>query len=378
MASKINDVTNIVSSFEEAVVDVPLIDSNGNFIVYDVAMNKDEFEYIAVQNAYYNSNNQKGANISFTPGAKDGAEGSIELKTAWKILTATDDATSYITRIMRIYVPAQHSSTGKAFCTPTLKMGLIGMHIIHKGANQPDWIWSTFEHIRNAPLSSTPLSATATAPSGPCNAPRNATLMSLYNPACKTCPINAPPVQPDDPFYFATSQPYAKQYLNNGYGTQVVRCSSVWDAPNATAYLNTQWRAQVPKPYSNYMLIGSQWEALETLTAHKARPQATTIGPHVANGGQQLNKGKLADGITPAPPYMQNTAAETYLQNAAPLMSTYGLGSCLGCHTGAQGAACEASDLSFMLGRAQPPQQCEEAKRANIVKLLAAHRGGRK
>ena len=187
----------------------------------------DEFDYIAVQNAYYNSNNQKGANISFTPGAKAGAEGSIELKTAWKILTATDDATSYITRIMRIYVPAQHSSTGKAFCTPTLKMGLIGMHIIHKGANQPDWIWSTFEHIRNAPLSSTPLSATATAPSGPCNAPRNAPLMSLYNPACKTCPINAPPVQPDDPFYFATSQPYAKQYLNNGYGTQVVRCSSV-------------------------------------------------------------------------------------------------------------------------------------------------------
>jgi hypothetical protein len=372
MAAKINDVTNVVSGFDEAVVDTPLVDSNGNFVMFDVMMNKDEFEYIAVKNAYYNSNNQKGAVISFPPGVKGGAEGSIELKTSWKVLSAKDDATTYITRMMRIYVPAAHSSTGKDFCTGTLNMGLIGMHILHKGMHQPDWIWSTFEHVNNAPLSSTPQPATANPPTGPCNAPASAPLMSLYNPACTTCPINTPPVQPDAPWYFATSQPYAKQYLINGkYGTQVVRCSSVWNAPNATAYLNGQWQKQLPKPYSSYMLVGSQWQALTTLTKKPAHVEATAPNKGVANGGQMLHGGRTSSGVIPAPPYLQNTTAETYLQNAAPLSATYGVGSCLGCHTGSQGAYCEDADFSFMLSAAQPVQQCTEAKRARLKKVLA-------
>jgi hypothetical protein len=374
MSAKINDQNNVVSSFDEAAVNVPLVDSAGNFVVFDVMMNNDEFQYIAVQNKYYNSNGQKGAAISFPPGKAGGAEGAIELKTAWKVLTAMDNQATYIRMPMRIYVPAAHSSTGKDFCTKPLPMGLVGIHILHKGTSQRDWIWSTFEHVNNAPLSSTPVDATSKTPSGPCKPPTSANVMSFYNPACTTCPINAPPVQPGTPWVFSPTQPYASKYLTGGkYGTQVVRCSSIWNAPGATQALNDAWRKVVPQPYASYMLIGSQWEAVLTLArkaAHSASPQS--FGPGVANGGQALRQGKTANGVVPAPPYLQNTAAETYLQNAAPLTAKFGVGSCLGCHTGSKGAACEDADFSFMLGRAQPKQDCKKAGEANVAKALAA------
>ena len=105
----------------------------------------------------------------------------------------------------------------------------------------------------------------AKTPTGPCKPTASASLMSLYNPGCTTCSINNPPVQPNQPFYFAASQPYASKYLVNGKcGTQVGRCSR---------------------------------------------------------------------------------------------SASYGVGSCLGRHTGSQGAACEDADFSFMLSRAQPAQQ---------------------
>ncbi len=62
------------------------------------------------------------------------------------------------------------------------------------------------------------------------------------------------------------------------------------------------------------------------------------------------------DKTLPAPPFIQNTGAETYLQNA----SSLGMSACMQCHSGAQGAACEDSDMSFMLDRAQPPIQCSK------------------
>ena len=30
-------------------------------------------------------------------------------------------------------------------------MGLAGLHIAHKTLNEPQWLWSTFEHVKNVP-----------------------------------------------------------------------------------------------------------------------------------------------------------------------------------------------------------------------------------
>ncbi len=353
--AKIDDVLNIPDFFEEAMVDVPLIDRYGNFVVYRVSMNRVEFNDID-SNGWYNSANQAGKTIKFTPGVAGGAEGAIELKSAWRVLQpGKDDASRYFVRPMRVYVPAKHSVTGQDFCTPTLQMGLIALHIVHKGAHQPDWIWSTFEHVGNAPVSSTPLPATATAASGPCTVPPNAPAMSLFTPGCidaagNPCTANEPPVKPDKAqWVWQTAQPYAKQYLTQGkYGTQVVRCSSIWKGNQngrGTAWLNAQWQARLKgTPFANYMLVGSQWQAQLTLRPGQRRVDFSTTPP--------------------APPFLQNAAAETYLQNA----SSFGMSACMQCHSGAQGAACEDSDMSFMLDRAQPPVQCPKKSGHPLVK----------
>ncbi|HSP15324.1 MAG TPA: hypothetical protein VLV78_11280 [Thermoanaerobaculia bacterium] len=346
--AKIDDVLNIPDFFEEAMVDLPLIDRYGNFVVYRVSMNRTEFNDID-SNGWYNSANQVGKTIRFTPGEKNGAsEGAIEVKSAWRVLQpGKDNLSRYFVRPMRVYVPAKHSATGQDFCTPTLQMGLIAMHIVHKGQAQREWVWSTFEHVDNAPLTTTPLPATATAPSGPCDVPTNAPPMSLFTPGCvdnsgKACIANEAPVKPDQGnWLWQTSQPYAKKYLMQGkYGTQVVRCSSIWDGNKSgrgTAWLNSQWQAKLAgTPFANYMLIGSQWQAQLTLAAGQRHADFDTTPP--------------------APPFIQNTAAETYLQNA----SSFGMSACMQCHSGAQGAACEDSDMSFMLDRAQPPINCKK------------------
>jgi len=368
MFSKDDDELNITDAFNEAAVNVPLIDSNGNFVAYDVAMNKDEFTYIFTKK-YYNSNNQPPPTttdpaymVDFPPGVTGAAEGSIELKSAWKVLTAADDASTYITRTMQLYVPEQN------FCTPPLQMGLIGMHIIHKTEKENAWIWSTFEHVNNAPLSSTPLPAEAKKPAGQCAPPASAPKMSLYNPACtlpdgKPCPLNVPPVQPGTKdIHWATSQPYAKDYLTNGqYGTQVVRCSDIYKVDGGTASLNPQWQQKVPKPYSSYMLIGSQWFAPSDFP-----PGTSTDTASVEYVNPDFPPGSIA-----APPMLQNVSAETYLQNGT-VLPGFSVGSCLGCHSGANGAQCEPADFSFMLGRAKPVQPCQKEGHAATMQRMAA------
>jgi hypothetical protein len=372
MSAKEDSNTNFTDSFNEAAVNVPLIDSNGNFVVYDVAMNKDEFEYIFGK-GYYNSNNQPAATVTdtalvidFPPGEIGGAEGSIEVKTAWKILGANDDASTYITRMMQMYVPAQD------FCTPPLKTGLIGMHIIHKTAQSNAWVWSTFEHVNNVPESSTPLPADAKAAAGQCAPPSGTQpLMSLYNPACANadgspCALNQPPTKSGQPIVWAKQQPYAAQYLTNGkYGTQVVRCAAIYPT---TAQLTQQWQQKLPKPFSNYMLIGSQWFAASDFppTTKGTTPNPVTT---LAGALTYINPDFPPNAVA-APPYLQNTAAETYLQNGT-TMQGFHMGSCLHCHSGATGAQCEPANFSFLLGRAKPKQKCQDAGAAQVRAALA-------
>lgn len=372
MLTKAGRPIESISSFNESTVHLPLIDSNGNFVVYDVAVNKTAFQYI-FNNGLYNGNTQlTKTSIQFPVG-------SVVIKTAWKVLvTGKDDPSAYITRTRTISIPATNSVTGQPFTTPPLQMGLIAMHIVTKTPKETTWVWSSFEHVDNAPLSARPLKAVAKLPKGHCPGPANATLMSLYNPACTSCVVNQPPVSSTQTVIWQTSQPYAKNYLVEGkYGTQIVRCTAIYDGDAnvaGTASLNRQWQQALPKPYSNYKLIGTQWEqATDTPTPRRRVVnglQPPDPGSQIANGGQALNGGKLPDDHIPGPPYLQNTAAESYVQNGSLLPD--GIGSCLGCHYAAQDAACINSDLSFLLSHAQPVPTCSKQRNAFIMKTLRA------
>ena len=70
--------------------------------------------------------------------------GAMIIKSAWVVLVpGKDDTSKYLTRT--IWVKNGHE-------TKMRTLGLVGMHIMHKVAEQTQWVWSSFEHIDNAPV----------------------------------------------------------------------------------------------------------------------------------------------------------------------------------------------------------------------------------
>lgn len=128
-----------------------LADKDGNIVYYEILMGKDEYDYISTQKLY-NLNEQvkhvkNKKNISLPLGHND-TLGGLELKAAWLRVSDND----------RGHIKWQQFKTTKAYvydektrqCAEST-MALVGLHIIHKTASQPQWVWATFEHINNAP-----------------------------------------------------------------------------------------------------------------------------------------------------------------------------------------------------------------------------------
>jgi hypothetical protein len=61
-------------------------------------------------------------------------------------------------------------------------MGLVGLHIVQKTPNRPQWVWATFEHVHNAPDRIAPLPP-APPPSTryPCPTPANMSRRYTFN-----------------------------------------------------------------------------------------------------------------------------------------------------------------------------------------------------
>lgn len=162
-----------------------------NLVLFQVRVNKDEYEYIRLN---FGKDQQVGpdpnvpisggrlsraqakviANISKPPYAYYGStpvstckcppdlaiclpcgvlsagnsglatpEGAIEVKTAWRKLLPGEDPSHFFTATSLYY--DLNSSNQIAYYNDTF--ALIGMHIIHKTANFPDFVFATFEHV---------------------------------------------------------------------------------------------------------------------------------------------------------------------------------------------------------------------------------------
>lgn len=303
MFSKLShELVKLPESIAEATGQ-PLIDKNLNFALYEIKLNKDEVTYI-ISNSLTTTEGQTGKTIQFPSGSDTGAVGAMEIKATWKILVpGTDDTSKFYKKMAVIYVPANQSITGVPLYLKEW-VGLVAMHIIHKTTRFPFWIWSTFEHIDNAPEQS--------------EVSKAGTNFSFFNPACTTCVADTPP--PFDSVYiWQATKPYAKTYATNGlYGTQVVRKYPVYGPTEA---VNKKWQqalASAGSVFANYRLIGSQWSVVSDGT-----PPNDTI---------------------PAPDTLSNTTLETYIQNSSCTMT---------CHKFATDAVGAKSDFSFILGHAR-------------------------
>jgi hypothetical protein len=146
-------------------------------VIYQAKVNRDEYDYLyknyntkqlldsARKNNIHNITNDsayyKGApgscncpKDSFTlclpcggaqiPNAPSGQTytGAIEVKSAWRVLTPKDDASRFFTRTVIVY---EKINNVVVYFNRTY--ALIGLHIIHKTANYPAFVFATFEHI---------------------------------------------------------------------------------------------------------------------------------------------------------------------------------------------------------------------------------------
>ena len=256
------------------------------------------------------------------PTRTGGELGAIALKTSWKIIDvgANEEAGSYYTVDGLIAVPAARSETGEALCIRT-RLGLIGMHIMHRTAsgNGGDWIWSTFEHVSAAPIADNALDPNNILGELFVDGCLADTVESqryvLFNPDCKGCPTNT---TPEAEWKWFEDAPHARGHATRGdFGTQVVRC---WQVFQSTAQVNTVWHSRLGDTvWSNYQLISTQWRG--------------------SPGSALFPNGEV-------PRFLTNVTLETYDQYS------HG-GTCMGCHARAITLAGQDANFSFFLSKAK-------------------------
>jgi hypothetical protein len=398
--------SNPVANNEEyvqAATDDPLIDVQGNWTIYERRLNDIEVAYLRApipnvqcampltrctlttfqgQTAFIASN----GTVDFPAAGPNGtpATGAIEIKAAWRVLDPTQheqNKKKYYLVPALLKVASDLVRQRTPICAK-VDMGLVAMHIIQKNPKPtsktknllPQWFWSTFEHVDNAPIAknacdpASPLTCAwldKPTPAGKlnCTAERfvGPPKFSFFNTICPDCPVNQPP-QPkkEKPYYeWSATQPFA-QYYPSGVaqvlGTQVSRC---WKVYSLTGELNRQWHgalAQVGSVFQNYMLVGTQWGGDITETPNPKIPPKTV------------------------PSYLSNTVVETYLQTLYDPKNVFGTGSCVSCHSAAvltatkTSGASVPSNLSFLPYLVRSPGSAPLVREEMLEKLKQRQR----
>lgn len=149
---------------------------NDIMVLYQAKANREEYEYVrknfptkeALKRVTNNTHNNIINDSAYYPGATSAcdipaaknvlclpcgvagapgsgaAEGAVEVKTAWRQLRPEEDATTFFVRQVIVYVT---SPDGKNVSYTNKNYALIGLHIIHKTHNYPNFIFATFEHV---------------------------------------------------------------------------------------------------------------------------------------------------------------------------------------------------------------------------------------
>jgi hypothetical protein len=356
---------DVQDEFTEAFTLSPLIDVNGKYTRYEVRINKVEFDKILQGSAnppapakpWYIPANQVTP-INFPAGVYNTSQiGSVEVKAAWRQISQGEAGRYHTAWAYITYAPDPNTHLNTK-CAGPLLMGLVGLHIAHKTASGPQWLWATFEHLDNAP-----------------SAPAAGHYSYYNNPKCTFSPACADQ-QPTAPSGGWDGDP-----TKTNTPVQVLRATPIPAAKNSpTTGINPVFqkllRAVYPKSvWQYYQLVDTQWSQHPGTVANPQKCYHDPTNPsnpyNFKCNGPGIDVGPL-----PVPPALANTTLETYFQQA-PGNSNAFMGSCMGCHsngTVANGAPNTNlfSDFSFLLGDAQlpstspnPPRQLRRANKAN-------------
>ena len=340
-------VKMIEESFNEPFKTGPLIDQQGHYAIFDILLNRQMFEYIMAHRLDTKAGQMSAANsgllVDFPPGQNAGATlGAFMLKVSWKILTSEEKAAKnfHMVDALVLMPPPDDPKAARPCLEETL--GLVGFHAVHKTVGRPQWIWTSFEHVKNVPDKD---EVAANKFDGPYN---------FFSVSCKDdCPArNATPPRPWDP------DPTLKLRFrkDDSFKSQIVRETPLTDAAkNMNKIFQSMLQNSV---WKNYMLISTQWPSAAACTSlHSQR----TNSP--APRTDFLKQPDMT--CSPAPTFLANSTLETYSQadseGDVPLASS----SCIACHGNAVGFQTgpstpktgeihlNQSDFTFMLEKAQ-------------------------
>lgn len=344
-----------------------LFDQNGNLVVYEVLMNKEEFDYI-INNKLYNRNGQivfaqKNTNADFPKGNYANNQlGAIEIKFAWKQLTDDDIKERYFISKGCIW------DADKNTCSKTVDLGMIGMHISQKTPSGKQWVWSTFENIDNLEEQRAEYKG------------KDVRIKpTLYDPNCEICPVNVDftnsgtktdYIEGKHGNYWNVTTPdgvttkyYAKDDVIKTQAKRMI------DIPPRVKYINDlmqQYFAQVNSVWQYYQLIDTQYPL----------NQDALPGNHTQAGYHLPESVTNKPGGEPNISFLTNITMETFFQkgnqsagnliegNVTSDIQIFGTESCMGCHSSAgiyngvdsSGSATQggqlSADFSWLMGKA--------------------------
>ena len=225
--SAFSDFNQALGTFDK--LGNPLVAQNRTYLRYEIRVNREEFESI-VDNGWYRADKLPGPE-TFVPYKT----GSTEVKAAWRILTERDTPD---VRKRYYVVPGAQVFDAQAGKCVLRDIALVGLHIVSKTAGQPQWIWSSFEHVDNVP-------AIADEPRPPAGVP-----MSFNDPARPQALDPATPPLAVSPANPPSADPSPMQVIRKQkIASETMRINEAfWGLPDIKG---TVWQ--------NYMLVATQW-----------------------------------------------------------------------------------------------------------------------
>ena len=322
--------------FDEAGTNSPVIDQNGNYVLFEIRLAQAEFTYIA-NNKYYNADVQKAAFKTTPPTFKsfpDGVEnmppnlpawaqfGAAEIKASWRILI-TDPKAPNADIIDRYYTQRVYFKTPDGKTEGPYTVGLVGLHILRlTPGTHTTWFWTSFEQVDN-------LKIFGTIPNRPSGKP----LTPSFNPG----PGTQGPTYPMGYSY----QPKPIEFGSPLPDNPPVNVSRYTPIPSEVETINAKYQG---------MLKGTVWQYYQMINTLNPQP----------NGPSKLPTPPGND-ITMNVQGMVNSTMETYTQ--AQKNSTTGAitaMNCNDCHAfgypqGAPTNTTEFQVFTFLLGDATSP-----------------------
>lgn len=268
-----------------------LTDTNGNRLRYNIRFNQTEWRYLKkhgyADTGDYDYQGPTGATVVFPDNrSRLGANGAIEIKSAWKELCTDevecrklDDPNRYYSRYAFIYDQAVSKSDGtKPESCRVAHVGLVGLHAMFKTFWQPQWIWATFEHVDNVP----PAGETPASDDPP---------YTLFDPKCEisdpamcvyqrpgvmessgelTCCQNLQMIPNSNP---APETPLSMSIAETSLiPNQITRIDAIDQTAKDLDAIFQPLLAVAGSPFQHYQLINTQWAASGRLGADAPVP----------------------------------------------------------------------------------------------------------